>query len=488
LVDFESIMGGCISCPQSVESDALMRCPQLETSHSMPVLLGTAQENKAAGSPGTALAACVLEDVKGRDSLCVMNSFYDTPTICKTQSFCASPSEITAEWLSHALNANVSSFTTRVCAQGQLGLTVIVEDIKYEPGTSRRPASVAIKIHTQIEQILPIIKLLNAYSRELFFYTSFAAEVPLQSPKVLGVWTDGADLREGCVQKFNLMMENLSDDWEGFDPVSNPPTYEEFERIILCAQEMHVKFWKNPVITQHPFSETGADFSYYEKGKSMRSFSAQLWPTVRATMPQLAGWGSSFPPEFSGMVDFIDHYVADLEKSECLSDVIEEIQKSRPMTLIHGDLNCGNVWRSKSQPDKFLFADWQLLKMAPVGFEFSTMLLILPDDTAVRGDRVAELLRAYHARLPSEMREEYTYSQLHDDLKIHCASLILGVSVIMAGQLDPSSMPAEKHEFTWKSFWPSVFRRLNQLFVDEGIEEFTRQLVEGEYGNFNQKA
>jgi hypothetical protein len=303
---------------------------------------------------------------------------------------------------------------------------------------------------------------------------------------VLGVWADanGTDFRQGCVEAFNLMMANLSEEWDGFDPITNPPTYHEFERIILSAQEMHVKFWKSPIITQPPFSETGAHFSYYEKVKPLRPMVSQLWPTVRATMPQLAGWGSSFPPEFSEMVDFIDGYVGDFEKYSRLGDVIEKIQQSRPMTLIHGDLNCGNVWRNKMRHDDFLFADWQMLKMAPIGLEFGTLLLIMPDNTAVSGDKTVELIRTYHARLPSEIREEYTFSQLHDDFKMQLITITLGISLLLAGQLDPSSMPALKYEFTWKSFWPSVFRRLNQLYVDEGAKEFARQLVEGEYGNW----
>jgi len=72
----------------------------------------------------------------------------------------------------------------------------------------------------------------------------------------------------------------------------------------------------------------------------------------------------------------------------------------------------------------------------------------------------------------------------YDDFKMQVIGILLGISIILAGQLDPSSMPAEKYEFTWKRFWPSVFRRLKQLYTHEGIKEFTSQLVNGEYSNY----
>ena len=56
-----------------------------------------------------------------------------------------------------------------------------------------------------------------------------------------------------------------------------------------------------------------------------------------------------------------------------------------PNTLIHGDINPGNVWKSKlglTGDDKYAFADWQLTRMAPAAYEFTTpqigMVRVLP--------------------------------------------------------------------------------------------------------------
>ena len=46
-----------------------------------------------------------------------------------------------------------------------------------------------------------------------------------------------------------------------------------------------------------------------------------------------------------------------------------------PMSLVHGDVNPGNIWKTnqgKLGDDKYCFADWQLLRMGPVAWEFTT--------------------------------------------------------------------------------------------------------------------
>jgi len=208
----------------------------------------------------------------------------------------------------------------------------------------------------------------------------------------------------------------------------------------------------------------------------------EFWPPVRDAMPALAGWGSEWPSKFGALVRFIDRFAADLEKHKRLVGVMSSILNSRPLTLIHGDLNAGNVWKNKTTPNDFTAIDWQLIKMAPVGLEFGNMLIVLPKGPSA--EDLTTMMRAYHDKLPSAARAEYTLSQLRDDFRCHVVFLTLGLSVVQVGQLEPSSMDAAKYEFTWKSYWPSMFERFLQLFDDEGIEDFVRGLLAGEYSNY----
>jgi hypothetical protein len=431
-----------------------------------PVLLGSEQENKVAGA-------------------CLQNRFYSSPAQCKTQVFVSCEKDITKEWLTGALNCEVKSFDTVVCGQGQMGVTFIVQNIKYgrQVGTTR-PSSVAIKVHVSAEGVMPVVRLLNLYSRELYFYTAFQDQVPMKSPKVYAAWADanGADLGGEPVEAFNLMMEDLRDEWEGFDTVSNTPTLEEFKRIALGVVPLHVKFWKNPAIQTPPLSTCGTHFDYLEKFAPLRPLIGQTWPPVCEAMPGLAGWGSEWPAEFSELLDFVNGLVGNFEKFERLHNIIGDILNKRPMTLVHGDLNAGNIWKKKSNPKELLYCDWQMTRMGPPGFDFGIMLVVLPNGPS--GEETTELMQTYHNALPEPLRKEYTLSQLRDDFKTQVIQLMFGIPFVMVGQLDPSCMDATKFEFTWKSYWPAVWRRFVQLYRDEGIKEFAQQLLDGRYNNF----
>jgi hypothetical protein len=432
--------------------------------------------------PNEAVEVAARDTVDKGQCLCMQNIFYESAGACKTQQFCNTPDEITAAWLGDALNAEVLSFTPVVCAQGNMGATVLIKDIKYGTNTAGRHASVAIKMHVQTEAGMPIVRMLNAYSRELYFYTSFANDVPMKSPKCFGVWTDGngVDMGDGAVvESFNLMMENLAEEHTDFDTAKNIPTTDEFKRIILSVLPMHVKYWKHPIITQKPFSDSGTKFDHYEKLRPLMSMLPKCWPAVRAKVPELAGWGTTWPAEFNKMLSFIDRFALNHEEYSHLTAEMEKLHQSRPMTLIHGDLNAGNIWKSKANAEDLVFTDFQLLKMAPIGFDFGIMLVILPQGPS--GEETTALMHAYLEKLPSEIREEYTYTMLRDDFRCQALDFMVGLAVVSIGQLDPASMDATKYEFTWKSYWPSVYQRLLQLYHDEDLENFAAQLLRVDY-------
>merc|ERR1719345_676275 len=99
-------------------------------------------ESAEISSRGTLLDTGGMKLCVQQGPLCIHNSFYSSPSVCKAQAYCASPADITKEWLSGALNAEVLSFDTIVCGQGQCGLTVILQNIEYRDQGCDRPASV----------------------------------------------------------------------------------------------------------------------------------------------------------------------------------------------------------------------------------------------------------------------------------------------------------------------------------------------------------
>ena len=84
-----------------------------------------------------------------------------------------------------------------------------------------------------------------------------------------------------------------------------------------------------------------------------------------------------------------------------------------PVCLIHGDMNPGNIWKStlgKTGIDKYCFADWQLTRMAPPAWEFTT-----PQIGHVPGlASMIASMKAYHAelcRLDPKIGASYTYEK-----------------------------------------------------------------------------
>jgi len=419
---------------------------------------------------------------------CIHNAFYASPALCTTQKYCQGPDDITNEWLSCALNAPVESFEKVLCAQGQLGLTVILKNIHYVAGTTDRPTSVALKMHTQAEGVLPIIQLLNCYSRELYYYKSFADDVPMKAPKYLAAFTDanGEDLIAGsskAVLGFNLIMEDLTVEWDDYNTIDKLPTAKQFEAIVLNAQPMHVKFWKHTRITQGPFSDAGSTFDFYEKYRGMRAMLPQVWPMVRDAMPALAGWGDSWPAEFKPMIDLIDRINTNPEVDKKFVGMMERVHQSRPKTLCHGDLNAGNTWVRKTNRDEILMTDWQNIGMAPIGFDFGLMLIVLPSGPTF--EEKSAMMKVYHDSLPEHIRNEYPLSQLEDDFRCQIAFYMTNVVLVMAGQMDPSVMDAAKFEFTWKTYWAGMYRRFLGFFNDEKIHDLCCQLIDGTYDNFD---
>lgn len=419
-------------------------------------------------------------------SLCLMNAFCDSKQ-CEAKLLVKSD-EITNEWLGKALGgAKVESFTKEVCEQGQCALTVLIKDIKYGAGApDKAPVSLAIKMHGQTDEQRGMFSGLGHYTREVYFYTEFADKVPLKSPKVFGVWTDasgsnltGADAAP--VAYFNLVMEDMNQSFRTYNPVVEGAhsSVEETEQMLMLAREMHVKYFKNPVITKAPFSKTGDSFSLDAK-RPYVGFAAASWPPVKGAMPTeaySAFEGGKFPAYAEKLVQFYDKYLADNGAlASKFVDALEKLWKTRPMTLNHGDFNCGNVWQKKegAAADSYIFADWQMYEMAPIGLDIESMLITLGSTHG--GKVVTELMDKYHAGLPDEVKKEYTRDHLQEDFKGQLVIVSMIIVAIMAGQLDTSGMPPEKSYFCWKMLWPRALNNFGTLFADLGVTEFVEAL------------
>lgn len=98
-------------------------------------------------------------------------------------------------------------------------------------------------------------------------------------------------------------------------------------------------------------------------------------------MPVLSGWceydatgtrtknvngtDHGFPEMWNRTVEMYDKLAADNGKAALtMLDGVNKVFQSKPMTVIHGDLNSGNFWVNKKDDQKYLLADWQAVRFA----------------------------------------------------------------------------------------------------------------------------
>ena len=141
--------------------------------------------------------------------------------------------------------------------------------------------------------------------------------------------------------------------------------------------------------------------------------------------PTVAPEMANFPPHLHAYVRFCNTFTK--KRGQAFFDAVEKIMQSRTQTMIHGDLDVGNLWASQTRAATFVFTDWQMLRMGPIGFDLCKLLLT----STIEVKDAQELLRSYHASLPSHIQAEYGYSALYDDVRIMatCCHMYLTVSV-----------------------------------------------------------
>ena len=63
-------------------------------------------------------------------------------------------------------------------------------------------------------------------------------------------------------------------------------------------------------------------------------------------------------------------------KAKTFVDNLEAVWNTRPLTLCHGDMNPGNIWRQKDKgQEEFVIGDWQLVAKWPVAWDFVLLFL-----------------------------------------------------------------------------------------------------------------
>ena len=451
-------------------------------------------------------------------SQCLFNDFYDSDRSVsgsKSPQQMARPTEgfeISNEWLSGVLNTKVLSHKATAAAMGQTGVTYIVTEIKYEDESVDRKPSYAVKMHALNAAGRAFAIAAKFYMKEIAFYKDFAPLVKdceFEVPKVYAMFVDkiktddvfGSQNATAC---FNFIMEDLNENWEAWTimPGATPNLQQHIDSTNALGS-MHAMFMNNSeLLSKPPFSYFGKQFVWAD-WKPLVDMFPQCWPPVRENLPLLAGWIKKnesgeviekkydtkfgFPPAWDAAIELNELITNDPTIGVGLWENLNKALSSRPQTWAHGDYNAGNVWQHKTDRSKFCVADWQGMRMAPIGIDMFTMFCCSDAFQDDSGDNLYfKLMESYYEKLKSRVsgiEETYPLQHFKDDVLCYAHCFSMGVTVLMAGQL-AAEMPAEKKKFTWEIFWPTAYKRYcDYLNTCDGVQ-FTKDLADGKYSNF----
>lgn len=423
-------------------------------------------------------------EVAGPQTKCVCSKHGDGAKV----TIAVTEADMTPAWLSNVLDTEVKSFDTKLCGQGQVGVTVLCLNIEYASEQPSMPKSLAVKMHGPGEEQRKNSGNLGFYHKEVYAYHDFniGNNVPLVCPDVIGIWYDARKPYE-TMEYFNLIMVNLNEDYTPYDPGTGVlPTQVEWDEIFGICAKQHTQYWEDAKIKVPPFAVDASGVFKLSPAQEMLALTVGPNKIVE-------DWWMMFEKEVVPRIgeDILKTVapcfaVAEYWKGENGAKLYHAAMKrleAAPMTLIHGDVNPGNLWKSKhgkEGDDKYCFADWQLVIMGPSAWEFTTPQIgIFPG--------VASLLtcmQAYHAnlcKLDPKIAESYPF----DTFKMHvqCATIafwqfifaFVHSSAVVGTKT--GEMDKDKQDYTWEKFMPGCFTMMAAAMSELEMEKFSKELL-----------
>jgi hypothetical protein len=347
------------------------------------------------------------------------------------EDFPKKASDITTEWLSSVLGAEVTGFDATFLEGGVLADATKLHGITYANAPADAPTAVVVKVANAVDERRDMAIANNAYVKEVLFYRELAKDVPVRSPKVYGCFTDGS---ENCAN-FIVVMEDLCAHSKVFDQVDDPPDVAFMRKVALEATEMHAKFWESDVTRLPGIGRADGRYQFAFDGASR--VARQTWPPFRTLWQQMYGW-DIFEGEPNNDVEELTELLAG-PKSVGILEGIYDVLSSRPKTLLHGDMRADNIFRtypcSGAEDATLTFIDWQAMHAGPPGAEFTQAWFNSLEPEVRRHDR--EILREYRERLVElqPAAAAYTYDMLIEDYALGICFWWMAIVTIGVGTL-----------------------------------------------------
>ncbi len=243
------------------------------------------------------------------------------------------PEEITTDWLSEILDADVRAVASERIGDGLVGLNLRLT-VEYAEGSdpATRPGSLVAKLPSLDETSRSTGIALRNYEREVKFYKHLASTVDMRVPVCHhGSWSaESGD--------FVLLLEDMAPAEQG-DQISGCGVEQAHAAVIELAQ-LHGPRWDDPTLDEHEFLSRR---SGPEDVEQLTGLWAMFIPGFLATYEQY------LPP---GGVALLDEFGPQL--GSWLDG------RSGPKTVVHGDYRLDNLlFETPAGGPAVTAVDWQ---------------------------------------------------------------------------------------------------------------------------------
>ena len=318
---------------------------------------------------------------------------------------------LSATWLASVFGTEPARFGSEYLEGGILADAYRLR-LEWPPDHSDLPPTAIIKLPTAIETQRQMALDNSFYRKEVGFFRDIVAHVPVRTPQVYAVLDDGSSDAESFV----ILMEDLGTHSVGFDQVNDQPAAPHIATFCDDIAGLHGALWEAELLREDWISPGGR--YVFPVDAICRQCAGQVDSLRRA-------WRQYYGGEVFGMADTpsvepLTEIIAG-PKSEALLDYITSRLDARPKTLLHGDLRCDNLFRTKGvapEAAELTVIDWQLVHGGPPGPEFTQAWMhSLPVELRRRD---TDMLRRYHARLieVAPVAAAYTFEMLLEDYRL----------------------------------------------------------------------
>lgn len=254
------------------------------------------------------------------------------------------PEQITSEWLSSVLGADVRLTATRRIGDGLIGMNIRLSI--ETPEGSDLPDSLVAKLPSDDPASRNTGVALGNYEREIVFYEHIAPTVDIRVPHCYHLEWDPQD------GEFMLLLEDLAPGEQGDQLVGSTP--ERSRVAIVELARLHGPRWGDPTL-----SELGA----------MQRPSAEMVDVLQML------WGMFVEGFLAGYSKYLDSEGVDLVRR--FGQRIPDWMAGRdmPATVTHGDYRLDNLmFATEAGGYPVAVVDWQTLGHGPAATDVSYFL------------------------------------------------------------------------------------------------------------------